>query len=425
MIKINIPRNKVSISLMMATAIILLQSCVKKEEVPENSAASSTIADNILNTNAGFDSVYNYTKNFVNFETGGLADMTLESNGNLNIAFYTSQPSQQQPLFSSIRVTKNINTNQMVPLPKDAAANLGLHPGVTYNGNEFQSFAKFRPYTNYFVKAEGYATSSAGNRKIGYNFSGDYVGSIPSAYDQTGTGGTPNMTFIFPSISNSVYGRGVFVLGIANPNYLFKVLSIYDYEHTYENGLRHVQLEPRYIAGETRVFELKKDSFKVYNYDIAKAERTLILSEKRSMKSLAYPTTLTTNYSLDGKIMGFLYFDETTKSYWSYSYNFTTNKLTQVLVDQKLDYIGTNSDLDLDEYGNVYYSGIAGNGSNTTGVSIYKKTSGGTSVVGSDNFLRTGEIIGLRYLLGKVYLAVFTGTGANAQKRQITILKEN
>lgn len=404
-------------------AILLLINGCKEEEPKVEEIPGSLEAADILNKNAGFDSVYNYVKNFAKFEIGAMQDMTLEANGNLNMVLYTTQPSQQQPIFSKIRLTKNINTNQIVPLPAKASVDFSLHPGVTYNSNQFQSFAKFRPYTNYFVSAEGYATTTAGNKSIGYTISGDYVGSVPKAYDVTGVGGVPNMTYTFPTFSNGVYGRGIFGIGLLNPDYKFTVMNFYNYEHTFETNLKYVHLEGRFAKGASRVFELKSDSFKVYSYDIDIAERKLIFGEKTDATDATY-LLLQTNYSLDGNTIGFLFTDDKTKSCWSYSYNLTTNTLTQVVKNQTLDYSGTNSDIDVDELGNIYYSGTANNGANAAGISIYKKSATGTTVVGSDNFLRTGEVVGLRYLLGKVYLAVFTGSGADAQKRQVTIIKE-
>ena len=109
----------------------------------------------------------------------------------------------------------------------------------------------------------------------------------------------------------------------------------------------------------------------------------------------------------------------------TYIYNFSSNILTQNLNQVTLNYSGIGSDIDLDENGDVYYSGYAGNGSNTSGVSIYKKTnSGSPSLVGNDNILKYGTVVKLRVLIGKVYLAV-TGKQTGKEVYQISMIKEN
>ena len=90
-----------------------------------------------------------------------------------------------------------------------------------------------------------------------------------------------------------------------------------------------------------------------------------------------------------------------------------------------LEYSGTGSDIDLDENGNVFYTGYAGNGTNTSGVSIYKKSNSGTpTLVGNDNLLKSGTVVKLRVLMGKVYIAV-TAKQSGKEVYQISIIKEN
>ncbi len=82
------------------------------------------------------------------------------------------------------------------------------------------------------------------------------------------------------------------------------------------------------------------------------------------------------------------------------------------------------SDVDLDEAGNLYYTGYAKNGSDKTGTSVYKISAGGaSSLVGSDGFLKYGTPVKLKYLHGKVYLGV-VGTRPETGYRQITVLRQ-
>jgi hypothetical protein len=69
--------------------------------------------------------------------------------------------------------------------------------------------------------------------------------------------------------------------------------------------------------------------------------------------------------------------------------------------------------------------GYAANGTNTNGVSIYKKTTGGSvSLVGQDNILKFGAVVKLKTLMGKVFIAV-TGKKTGTSAYQLSIIKEN
>jgi hypothetical protein len=81
------------------------------------------------------------------------------------------------------------------------------------------------------------------------------------------------------------------------------------------------------------------------------------------------------------------------------------------------------SDVAYDEQGNLYYTGFEGNGSNKVGISIYKVSTAGHSLVGTDNFLKVGEVVHLKYLLGKVYITV-QGTKTGTSVQQLTILRQ-
>ncbi len=89
-------------------------------------------------------------------------------------------------------------------------------------------------------------------------------------------------------------------------------------------------------------------------------------------------------------------------------------------------YSGTETDYDIDEDGNLYYSGYAGAGANTSGVSIYKLTPSGASVVGMDNFMNYGTVDLIKYYHGKVYLAVsiYKDTKGNQVGPKVVFLKQ-
>jgi hypothetical protein len=109
----------------------------------------------------------------------------------------------------------------------------------------------------------------------------------------------------------------------------------------------------------------------------------------------------------------------------TYVYNFETNVLSQNLKNVLLEYSDANSKLDLDDNGDIYYTGYSNNGINTNGVSVYKKSGNSNAVmVGSDNILKFGTVVKLKVLLGKVYLAV-SGKQTGKDVYQLSIIKQN
>ncbi|HLP20315.1 MAG TPA: hypothetical protein VK174_08440 [Chitinophagales bacterium] len=109
------------------------------------------------------------------------------------------------------------------------------------------------------------------------------------------------------------------------------------------------------------------------------------------------------------------------------SYDVASNTFTKVLDNTLLTYSGTGTDFDIDEFGNAYYTGYAGNGSNTAGVSIYKLDNTGNSLVGMDNFMITGSVELLKHCAGKVYLALsyYQDASGNQKGPQYMLLQQD
>lgn len=131
------------------------------------------------------------------------------------------------------------------------------------------------------------------------------------------------------------------------------------------------------------------------------------------------------HYTTNGNVMGMLIRSKTSNQVWTMSYNFTTQQLSLGVNGATLDYGGSDSDVDIDELGNVYYTGWAANGINTAGVSIYKKDKNGTvSLVGQDNILKYGTVVKLKVLDGKVFATV-TGKHSGTNSYQLSVIKQN
>jgi hypothetical protein len=411
---------------------ILLSNCEKKKAIePERNTAYDAV--NVLNDNSGFDSVYNYISLAQASEVYKFTDMTLESNDNLNFVFYSRYPTQQSTQSKVIRGTKNLATNQLIPLPAKAAIN--YQPEYSQpagNNRESHGFGVFRPFTNYFTYTyyfNQYTTS--GYYKTRTEFRDDLVATVSDT--SSFRDAIASMSFMFPVMnpySSNTYAIGAFGYGVPNPNYLFKVCNFSKVSYPIANSktILATQLEPRTFPNTlSYIFEWSEDELIVSSTPNTGAFiKTKITSINLSglVGTIAEDLNMRMNYNADGSTMGLLLTQNKTKKYWSCSFNANANTLTKVLDNATLDYAGTESDIDLDELGNVYYSGVAGNGANTNGISIYKKTNTGNTLVGSDNFLKFGTIIGLRSLKGKVFFVV-SGKKSGTDLRQISIIKEN
>lgn len=416
-----------------AVICLMVSSCKKEETPPPDNNGNTTDPVNVLNDNSGFAHVYDDL--IVLSEVSGsisqpeikVMDYTLEANNTLNLAYYSAQPTQQDPLYTNKRVSKNLSTNSLVGLPS------GADP-LSYSRNTLaQQGAKlvleqFRPYTNFFTYVSSYYPGQgAFNESV--KFDGDITGEIPYTPNPFGT---PDMGFKYPSLNltaaagDNAFGR--FTSGIPTPSYA--VPTVTPTIVSFYNGTGHPIvasfLESRLVSSNiNKAVFVRNDSIIAYAYDNTTAEFSKLSGFPVSGLS-GFGTMLSTrHYSTDGTVLGIAVMDATTLQLWTASLDLNTGIITKGLDGVTLDYSGTGTDYDIDEFGNVYYTGYAANGTNTNGVSIYKKTTAGSvSLVGQDNILKFGTVVKLKTLMGKVFIAV-TGKKTGTSAYQLSIIKEN
>ena len=402
------------------TFIVLAASCEKKELQPKPEEPFVQKPADVLNVNSGYTSVYDYIQNVQGAGSAignlDLTDFTVESNGILNYVLYSGYQSQQSYLTTNSRVSVNLITKTEVPQP-------------SYTASFFSSFDKnnqadnviYKPYSNYatIIKNATYCDgdiSAIGGTVINFgktDFDLFYpqfnLGKVNNAMPASQT------TYIFTGLQNppnsTLFGCSAQTYTFTNPSSNQVILGgVFDWKRT---------TAPVKIHG----FVLRNDSMIVYNCNSTAIQKIIGVN----VNGLSSNDNVTTfrNYSSDGNVVGLVFKETTSNKYWSYSFNFITQVLTKGVENTSLDYSAAGSDVDADEFGNMYYSGVAGNGSNTTGVSIYKKDiTGSTTVVGADNFLKFGTITKLKSMFGKVYLVV-SGTISGTYYKQITFLKQN
>ncbi len=405
--------NKYILLICLATSLAI--SCKKENPKPDDNLDEAGFVK-VLKENSGFTQVYNATGAGIN-----LTDFTVEANDNLNIYHYTVTMTQQGSFESSIRKSKNLKTGEDVPLPQYASTNSGAV--VDQQKLTHVIFEAFRPYSNFLASGTYLNGNTTYNFKV--NFGGDISGEVKIANPL----GMPALGYYYPSLDALNTGQAYFGVGVPTPNHLFKVVNFY--EGAFSNGsdknLVKIILESRVPSnnnGTAMRFVVNKTSVYAYEANVSDPQ----VNNKKGEILFSNPLTnaeITRHYSSDGKILVLLINDTKDNKYWAISYNFSTSTLTKLFDKVALDYGAEGSDVDCDEAGNLYYTGIASKGQNNSGVSIYKKDiAGNTTVVGTDDFLKFGQIIKLKSLHGKIYLAL-RGKITGSSDSQLSILKQD
>ncbi len=405
--------------------IFVLISCEKSKNEPEPLVEPAKIIEavNILNDGSGFSQIYDDAKMLTTATLQqpslGISDFTLEQNGNLNLVYYSITPLQQSLSFTYFRRTKNLANNLMVLQPKEADT-LGAY--LRTNKMVFESF---RPYTNFFVYSRFEQSSGFGSNNGGF-FDGDIKASVTSPNPI----GACDLGFRCP-VMNSEGGFGYFMLDKNVPTYnmtcsvkkggVGSQSNLNEYMVSNIHEVYRGKTNPEYFA-----FGLKKDSLKVFKVTPEVGTSTLVASIQVASLTPGYGCERPLrHYNLDGSVLTLLYKERSSNHFYTFVYNFETNILTKNLNGVELEYSDIGSDIDLDDDGNAYYSGFAGNGSNKSGVSIYKKTGSNPPIlIGTDNFIKFGTVEKLKCLMGKVYIVV-TGKQTSSSVYQLSVLRQN
>jgi hypothetical protein len=412
----------------------LATAACKKEklsEVPEENSSTTITPVDILNPNSGYEALYNdlFTLSTVSGAQGsiGFYDATIDNTDNLHFAYYGVQPTQQSPLTEPRRRSINVINKQKVPQPSGADTLLSY--ATPQQGVGELSFVRYRPYSNFVTIAKQKVAAT-----FGAVSSINYYGDISYATTNSVYSNALDLGFRFPTssiynLSSPDNGRGTVATGLINSSnpYLFSNCTgnYVDYLNNKGKIIRTIAFESyrNSFTDSMYAFTFQDDSVLV-NY-LSKYKVKNLVSAVKLNQGFNTSIVVTKHYNTSGTKCTFLVQAQSTNKYSTFMFDFTTNTLTKGLDGVDLEYDGLGTDIDCDELGNVYYSGTAGNGGNMNGVSIYKREINGTSsLIGTDAFLKFGQIIGLKYLMGKVYLAV-QGKQSGKDIYQFTILKQN
>ncbi len=427
-------------------AATFFSSC-EKDEIEPDDANGAYDPVNVLRDNAGFEHVWDTTMFMQTLGRYGMSDMTIENDHLLHFVFTENSIGGVNGYESFHRRSVDLNTKKVIPLPQGAKQYPNLKNFISTNGESRQKLHvhAFRPYTNFYYMALMTYGGPRGSTYIHVSGDASYTG-LGGVVGQTHLGsfeeyhlelGYRNMSiYHYPNMVYSFVGLN------PNPNpYLLTGLRLLwggfntIGPHTFNNGDNFRPLFSETELGKSTLFATTKDNKLIVaeytptelpEQSFVETPATLVASVPYTPYYPNFTGTAKTyrHYSKDGKQMGLFVYHPDSQKYYSFTYNFQTKTLQKVLDGVSLTYGNeTDSDIAFDEQGNLYYTGYANNGNNKEGVSIYKISTGGNTLVGRDNFLKFGEVVKLKYLLGKMYVAV-QGRKTGTQVQQLSILKQ-
>lgn len=414
----------------------LWTACTKPgtEPEPEPQGPDYSVVP-LLNEGSGYEQIWDTVMSISSVGIPGrmgITDFTLEGDNRLNFVWYSYWKSQQDGFFNMHKRSYDMSTKTLIPQPQNSVANEANLSRSIPNAASSQTITldmeKYKPYTNFYAEGFRVTNSSGGFSTTNAQFHGDISAGF-NTYN--GYAGSIDMSFRNPVVNfMSEYSERPLWFGAntgGDIDYLATVHNARPY-YAVPSGVRFALPEARksnnnfciiFLEGMVRVYQ-------IFPKDSASA---VVPSVELTSLSGPIPGNFTKcirHYNEDGSILSFLIYDGGSKTYYSYVYNSNTQTLQQVLNNVSLSY-GDNdqSDMDIDEQGNLYYTGYAANGSNTAGISIYKiSAGGGHTLVGGDNIVKFGQFIKLKYLKGRVY-CVLTGTKTGqTDVHQLSIIRQ-
>lgn len=439
-------RMKKIIVVVLLFALFASTSC-EKENIEPDKPSNAYDPVNVLNDNSAFEHVWDTTMLMQTFGYYGMSDMTVENDNLLHFVYIENAMGGVNGYESFHRSSIDLNTKKVVPLPQGAKQFPKFQNFISANGEIRQKLQvhAFRPYTNQYVMALMTYSGPRGSTYLhvsgdaGYNGLGGVVGQshlgefegyyLEQGYRNMSIYLYPNMVYSFVGLNpnpnpylltglNLLWG-GFNTIGPYTFNNGDNIRPLFTEAERSKSTLFATTKDNKLIVAEYLPTELPEPTFK-------ETPATLVASVPYTPYYPGFTGTAKTyrHYSKDGKQMGLFVYHENSKKYYSFTYNFQTKTLQKVLDGVSLAYGNeTESDVAFDEQGNLYYTGYANNGNNKEGISIYKISTGGSTLVGNDNFLKFGQVVKLKYLLGKIYIAV-QGRKTGTQVQQLSILKQ-
>lgn len=421
------PKMKKSIPFcLLCAGLISLASC-KKEKTAPNSTPNFNDPVSVLNDNSGYEHLWDTTTAYGSLSsfTGFVVkDFTVDTRNRMHFVGHYRE--------EHFRRSLDLTSKKMIPQHPEAGREQRIS-GMTNIGSYNRDIEQYKPYTNYYVAAFQTESSSFGFSSI--YLQGDVsINPMPKSY-MVGSTELGYENVVVADIWHTAHLYiGLNRKGDEDFNYRFANTRIETAKpFTDSENITYILCDARtsgtslYIGLENRA-RLKAIEF---DRDIDNTVRSGNVTATLNWSPPADFGFVKAfrHYSVDGSKLSFALVNFRTTPYRisTFTYNFTTKEFKNVVDNVLLSYgrVGSSEFLyDLDEEGNLYYAGYAQNGTNDKGISIYKISAGdNTSLVGKDNFLKFGNVEKLKYLHGKIYLAV-TGTKTGTSVNQLSFIRQ-
>ena len=402
----------------------LLASCEpKKEEVlaPAGPVYGDTIATKtgkgftplgiLVGTGAGGGAYGGLSDSY------GIMDMSISPDGKtLQLATCATLSTQQDPINTLERRFLDLETKSIVQGP---AINLSSDD-VKYDFNNTQSIFHNRSFgfqrgTSKFFKAN-YRVSNFGivTGIVAGDFSYSRSNTFANQPRVTDLGevvedmitqttplrdGTSNNQIFFHYRNSNLMTASFYNLRIVSPD-LVKSLVIV-------GG----QVEASKINDDkVLVFCRSKTLLFVAEAPISGDNSKLIFLDSLTLPSAWQNASICTRRSDDGTGFGVVIGNNEANgslSLMSAQYNVATKKFTQNITNLSIPGFDKGKiNYDIDAQGNMYFDNWANNFKSDSTISIYKASGSAFSVVGQDDIIKSGSVVNVRYLNGKVYAAV-------------------
>lgn len=440
-------------SFLLIIAILFTVSCkIENAPVDPNDLNRRFEKAIVLRDNTSYESVWDtvmQTQGMSQFSIIRVSDFTIDTKNRMNFVFYYDQHAG----YATFRRTWDLVNKKMIPQPEGAAK----EDKIARKLHEFQStsdsyeleFEAYKPYTNYY--AEGYLTTESSGG-IQYNrvyLKGDMsvtpttfypLAALELGYENAVGRNAYNTAVIFRGLNKkdnedfnykfSNVNLDYAVFQYVKPNVqTYQLLceartngpSVY-FGFTQDNTLQAIEF--------TETGNLGAQTISATNGTITaeipwKNPYVNWITQNFKYPGYKYNKTIR-HYSVDGSIMSFALRNFVDYKYSTFVYNFNTKEFKTVVDNVSLNYGDPNgSDVDIDETGNLYYTGYANNGANKEGISVYKISVGNsTTLVGTDDFLKYGTVVKLKYLHGKIYMAVSGKKSGYDTIHQLSLIKQ-
>lgn len=418
--------NKMKLLCLLSIALFALVSCEKENTEPDK---PSNMYDpvNVLNDNSGYEHVWDTTTTYgsISSSTGFVVrDFTVDTRNRMHFVYHYRD--------EYFRRSLDLTSKKMIPQHPQAGKEQAIS-GMYNIGNYNRDIEQYKPYTNYYVAAFQTESSSFGYSKI---------------YLQGDIGISPMPTSYMTGFTELGY-ENVVVKDTWNTAHMYISLNRKDdedFNYRFANtkietakpfpdseNLFYILCDARTSGKSLYIGLYNKTQLKAIEFD-RNMDSTVRSGNVTATLNWAPPaefafTTAFRHYSVDGTKLSFALVNYRTTPYRisTFTYNFTTKEFKKVVDNVLLSYgrVGSSESLyDLDEEGNLYYAGYAENGTNDKGISIYKISAGNnTSLVGKDNFLKFGQVAKLKYLYGKIYLAI-RGKKTGTEVHQLSFIRQ-